>query len=315
MIAVFIFVVPAIGLSKIVDRVIAVVNEDIITQSELEGAFEPYKRRVDASYRGADKDKILAEGLNTLLNRMIDNKLISQRAKKVGINVRDEEITGAVKDLLSRRNISMEEFKKILEAEGSSIEAYQQDLKDQMTRMRLLRRELKAKIVVNDDEIRDEYIKRRQEYEGKESVRIKQIFIPLPRDAAASTTLKLKEEVQKLHKRLVEGESFDLLASQFSQGPATATGGDVGFLEKGTMLPQVDSVAFKLAKDEISEVIVSPAGFHIIKVLDKRGAGVKPIEMIREEIKAKIEEEKMEKGYESWIADLRKRSHVEIKLR
>ena len=80
------------------------------------------------------------------------------------------------------------------------------------------------------------------------------------------------------------------------------------------MLPEVDLVVFKLEKDEISQVITSPIGFHIVKVLDRRGAGIKSIGAVREEIKLKLEEEKMEKKYEEWISDLRKKSHIEIKL-
>jgi parvulin-like peptidyl-prolyl isomerase len=221
---------------------------------------------------------------------------------------------GTIKDLLRRRNISMEQFTQALEQEGSSFESYRQDMKEQMTRMRLLRRELRTKIIVSDDEIGEHYVKHRDEYEGTEAVRIKQILILLPQNADRTVTARLRTDAESIHKRLIDGESFDLLAAQFSQGPSAATGGDIGFLEKGTMLPEVDAVAFRLAKDEISGIIVSPVGFHIIKVMDRRGSGVKPIAIIREEIKAKLEEEKMEKSYEEWIVDLRKRSHVEIRL-
>jgi parvulin-like peptidyl-prolyl isomerase len=117
-----------------------------------------------------------------------------------------------------------------------------------------------------------------------------------------------------IHKRLQNGEPFDALAAQYSQEPAAAAGGDIGYIEKGSMLPVVDSVAFSLKKDEISEVIESPLGFHIIKVVDKRGAGIKPIASVREEIKTKIEQEKMDKKYEEWIKDLRSKAIIEIRL-
>jgi peptidyl-prolyl cis-trans isomerase SurA len=304
---------PASGLSTVVDRIIAVVNDDIITLSELESAFQPYQKRISDTYRGPDRDKVIADGRNMILNRMIENRLIQQRSTKTGIVVKDEEVMDTIKDLLRRRNIPMTELTKTLERDGSSLVAYKQEMKDQITRMRLLRRELKAKILVSDEEIGENYVKHRHEYEGKEAVRIKQILVLLPRDANPALQAKLQADAEGIRKRLIDGESFDLLAAQFSQGPSAATGGDIGFVEKGTMLPAVDAVAFRLAKDEISKIIVSEVGFHIIQVMDRRGAGAKPIEVVREEIKAKLEEEKMEKGYEEWIVDLRKRSHVEIK--
>lgn len=306
--------VPAAAVSEVVDRIVAVVNDDIITLSELDSSFQPYQKRIDASYKGPDKDKVIADGHSRILNRMIDNRLIEQRSKKAGIIIKDDEAMDTIQDLLRRRSIPMEEFTKTLEREGTTLEAYRQDMKEQMTRMRLLRKELKTKTLVSDEEIGEYYVKHRQEYEGKEAVRIKQILILLPKNAGRTMKIKLKADAEMIRKRLIDGESFDLLAVQFSQGPSAATGGDVGFLDKGTMLPEVDSAAFQLSKDEISEVIVSTVGFHIIKVLDKRGAGIKPIDVVREEIKAKLEEDKMEKKYEEWIAELRKKAHIEIKL-
>jgi peptidyl-prolyl cis-trans isomerase SurA len=304
---------PAPGFSVVVDRIVAVVNEDIITLSELDSVFQPYLKKIEATYKGPDKEKLAAEGRLTLLSRMVDNKLIEQRSRKAGVVVKDEEVLDTMKGLLRGKNIAIEEFAKTLEREGTSLENYQQEMKDQMIRMRLLRRELKAKILVSDEEIGEYYLKHREEYEGKEAVRIKQILILAPQDAGRRVKIKLRADAEVICKRLKDGESFDLLAVQFSQGPSAATGGDIGFLEKGAMMPEVDSVAFRLGKNEISDVIVSPIGFHIIKVLDRRGAGIKPLEVAREEIKAKLEEDKMEKKYDEWIGDLRKKAHIEIK--
>ena len=215
---------------------------------------------------------------------------------------------------MSKRSIQMDDFLKTLEREGSTFDAYKREIKEQMIRMKLLRREIKAKILVSDEEIGEFYVKHRDDYEGKEAVRIKQILILAPEKMDRKTRIQRNADAEVIRKRLKDGESFDLLSVQFSQGPSAATGGDIGFVEKGTMLPEVDLVVFKLEKDEISQVITSPIGFHIVKVLDRRGAGIKSIGAVREEIKLKLEEEKMEKKYEEWISDLRKKSHIEIKL-
>jgi parvulin-like peptidyl-prolyl isomerase len=167
---------------------------------------------------------------------------------------------------------------------------------------------------VSEEEIGDYYIKHREAYEGKEAVSIRQILILFPKNSNENIKAKLREQMNAIHKRLQNGEPFDALAARYSQEPAAATGGDIGFIEKGSMLPVVDSVAFRLKKDEISEVIESPVGFHIIKVIDKRGAGIKPIVSVREEIKFKIEQEKMDKKYEEWIKDLRSKAIIEIRL-
>ena len=180
--------------------------------------------------------------------------------------------------------------------------------------MRLLRREIKSKVAVTEDEIGEYYRNNRDAYEGKEAVRIKQILILFPKGADAKTKTKLREEMDAIHKRLLNGEQFDLVAAQYFQGSSAVTASDLGFLEKGSMLPAVEGVAFGLKKDEVSKVIESPIGLHIIQAVDRRGAGIKPIESVREEIKAKLEEEKIDKKYDDWIKELKRKSLIEIKL-
>ena len=300
--------------AEIMERIVAIVNGDIITLSELSGAFEPYKKKIDESYKAADKEKVITETRLSMLNKMIDNILIDQEAKKSGIVINDDEVTTTINDLLSNRKMKMDDLLHELAKENSSMEAYKKELKDHLLRMKFLRREIKSRLAVSEEEIGDYYIKHQEAYEGKEAVSIRQILILFPKNSNENIKAKLREQMNAIHKRLQNGEPFDALAARYSQEPAAATGGDIGFIEKGSMLPVVDSVAFRLKKDEISEVIESPVGFHIIKVIDKRGAGIKPIVSVREEIKFKIEQEKMDKKYEEWIKDLRSKAIIEIRL-
>ena len=280
------FSIPAYA--EIMERIVAVVNGDIITLSELNNAFQPYGKKIEESYKGPDKDKIIAENKLSMLNKLIDNYLIDQESKKSGIVANDDEVMATINDMLSKRNMKMDDLTYELAKENSSIEAYKKEIKDHLLRMKLLRREIKARVAISDEEIGDYYIKHREAYEGKEAVWIRQILILFPKNHDEKIKAKLRAEIDAIHKRLQDGESFEMLAVKYSQGPAAETGGDIGFIEKGSMLPAVESVAFGLKKDEISKVIESPLGFHIIKAVDKRGAGIKPIQSVREEIKSKI---------------------------
>jgi len=300
--------------AEITDRIVAIVNGDTVTLTELNTAFEPYRIKIEESYRGDDKEKFIAENRSLLLNKLIDNMLIDQEAKKSGIIIKDEEVMETINDILSRRKYKIDDLLKDLAKENSTLEAYKKDVKEHLLRMRLVRREIKSKITISEEEIGEYYRNQREAYEGKEAVRIKQILVFFPIGSDEKAKANLRAEMDTILKRLQNGESFDLLASQYSQGPAAATGGDIGFVEKGSMQSVVDSAAFSLKKDEVSGVIESELGFHIIKVIDKRGAGIKPIESVREEIKAKIEEDKLEKKYIEWIKELRKKSLIEIKL-
>lgn len=298
----------------VADRIVAVVNDEVITLSELNRAFEPYQAKLEASYTGVGREKALTEARMTLLNRLIDNLLMEQQARKAGIVIRDEEVSGTIKDLLERRKISHDDLRKVLESEGTTLEAYKKGVLDQLIRMRLVQREIKSKVAVSDEEIGEYYRKHREDYEGKDTVRIKQILLPLPKEVDPAVKEKLREDAAVIHKRLLAGEPFELLSVKYSQGPAAAAGGDIGYIEKGVVLHEVEEVAFSLPLNQISGIIESPIGFHIIQVIDRRGGGIKSIESVREEIREKIDQEKMEKKFGEWLEELRTRSHIEIKL-
>lgn len=300
--------------AEVADRIVAVVNDEVITLSELDSAFEPYQAKIEASYRGTGRDNALSDAKMGLLNRMIDNMLMEQQARKAGIVIRDEEVAGAIRDLLERRKISREDMLKALEREGTTLEAYEKGIRDQLKRIRLIQREIKSKVAVSDEEIGEYYLKHREDYEGKDMVRLKQIFIALPKGIDAGGKEQRRAEAEAIRKRLKDGEPFDLLSARYSQGPAAAAGGDIGFIEKGMILPEVEEAAFSLPLHEISEVIESPVGFHIIQVIDRRGEGIKAIETVREEIRERIDQEKMEKKFAEWLQELRTKSHIEIKL-
>jgi len=302
--------------AEVVDKIIAVVNDEIITLTEFNTAFEPYLKNIEDNYKGKDKEAIINQAKESFLKRLVDNLLIEQEAKKagMGIVIKDEEVMDVIRDMMAKKKSNMEDFKKNLAREGNSLESLKKDIRSQMMRIRLLRREIKSKVIVSDEEIGEYYNKNRQDYEGKEAVRLKQIFLAIPAKADKKTKAKIKEEAEQLRKRVLAGEPFELLAVKYSQGPGAAQGGDIGFIEKGTIIAAVDSVAFNLPMEQVSEVIESSIGFHIIKVVDKKGAGLKPIATVREEIKTKIEDEKLEKKYEEWITSVRKKSFIEIKM-
>ena len=140
-----------------------------------------------------------------------------------------------------------------------------------------------------------------------------QIFLPVPAGQGQKSREAVRAQARQLHERILKGESFEMLASQYSKEPAAAQGGDIGFMERGAMMPNVEKAAFEMPVGQVSDVIETELGFHIVMVVDKRGEGLKSASDVRNEIKAKIENEKASQKYDEWIEGIRKKSFIDIR--
>ena len=312
-----VLLISAPAAAGVADRIVAVVNGEVITLSELHRAFAPYAAHIEANYKGPDKEAFLKQNQAAFLQRMIDQMLIEQEAKKPGVGiaaVKDEEVMGMVKDMLAKNRLTMQDYLKKLAEEGKTLESAKQEIRGQMLRMRLLRREVQSRILVTDEEIGEYYDKPREDYEGREAVHIRQIFLPVPEGADSGARDRVRAEANQLRERILKGERFEVMAARYSRGPAASEGGDIGFVERGVMMPEVEKAAFSLPVGEVSEVLETEAGFLLLVVVDKKGAGLKPLPVVRDEIKAKIEDEKVNKKYDEWMAELRKKSFIDIRL-
>ena len=296
------------------DRIIAIVNDEVITLSELDDILQAYMERIDTIPQGVQRKKIVAQAREMALDKLIDDMLLTQKATKLGIIVSDEDVSRAMEGLLSDRGISVDTLRATLSQEGTSLEEYREEIRNNIIRGRLVEKEIRSKTTIHEKEIGEYYSKHRDQYEGKEATRIRQILLLKPKNCDAETAKDLRAQAELIRQRLDDGESFDLLVTEYSQGPAARSGGDLGFVEKGMMFPAVDMAVSGLTKGETSGVIETPVGFHIIRVVDKRGAGIKPLEEVRDEIVRNIGNEKTNKKYQEWLKELREQSLVEIKL-
>ncbi|HQB31441.1 MAG TPA: peptidylprolyl isomerase [Syntrophales bacterium] len=298
-----------------VDRIVAVVNNEIVTLSELDREAVPYLKRVAAEETNAGKkEAIVAQVRQKVLDDMIEKILIAQEAARLGITVVDAEVEKMLADTMKQRELSREQVRRMLEKEGLTVEEYKKGIRAHILKLKFMAREIKPKVVVTTDEIGDYYSKHKEMYEGKEAVRILQILLIAPPKMDSAKREALRAEAEDILRLLKSGAPFPELALRRSQGPAASTGGDLGYVEKGVMLPEVEKAAFSLRNGETSGVIETRVGFHILRVVDRRGAGLKPVEEVREEIWDRIGGEKMEKRYREWLDEQRKKAHIDVRL-
>jgi len=298
---------------EIVDRVIAVVNDDVITQYELENTVELILKRYGQDIPPGERDRIAAEARKALLDRLIADLLLRQEAKRLGITVRDEEVNLTIQESLNRRKMSVEDLQQALIKEGSSYEKYRESTRNDLIKMRIMQREIRPRVSVTNDEIGAFYQEHRDEYEGKLRVRLLMIALPVPNNSSPAVKEEQRIKAHTVLQRIRAGEPFEALANEFATGPAR-TGGDIGYVEKGSMSPAIEEVAFGLKPGEISDVIETPQGFYIIRALDRRGGGSLTVKATREDVEERIYREKMEKKFAEWMVEKRQKAHIEIRL-
>lgn len=296
------------------DRIVAIVNDEVITLSELDATLQSFMKRIENISEGAERDKIVSQTRMAALDRLINNMLFEQKAAKMGIVVKDKDVDKALKNMLEEKHMSFEKFLEALANEGGAIDDYKKEIRRSIISGRIIDKEIRPGITISEEEVGAYYLKHRDDYEGKEASRIQQILILKPKDADENTRAELRSKTEAILQKLESGEPFEVMVSVYSQGPAAKSGGDLGFVEGGMMFPAVDKVVSELKKGETSKVIESPVGFHIIRIIDKRGAGIKPVEEVREEIVSSIGNEKIRKKFQEWMKELREKSLVEIKL-
>jgi len=296
------------------DGIAAVVNGDVITLTELENALGPVVERIKNDTTVIDKDTLMSEAQHMVLNRLIDRLCLYQEATRLSIDVSDEDVENTIQAILTEKNVSYENLTEYFAERNVTLEQYKREIRDRLLKKEIIIQEIRNKVTVSDEEIGAFYAEHKDEYEGKERVRLQQILIVKPRDENAEGTRAKRIKAARLHQMLRQGTSFLMLAEKYSEGPAAASGGDLGFVEKGMMHSSVDSVAFKLGIGAISPVLESPIGFHIIRVLDKRGTGLKTLAEVRDEIVSVIIEGKVQNKFAVWLEMVREKSLIDIRI-
>jgi peptidyl-prolyl cis-trans isomerase SurA len=312
LVAVFVLAFAAVSRGAVLlDRVVAVVNQEVITWSELykdmESDASPQLREMNA----AERLKVFKENEASFLDTLINFKLQVQEAKHLGIGVSDEEVREAIDGIKKKYGMTDSVFKESLKKEGFTYDEYVNRLRDQIIVGKVVNQQIRSKILITDAEVK-KYLddEKKLNADTAEGYRISQIFFSKPTgdEGKAEVEKKAAEVMEKLKK----GESFEDLARTYSQDPSASVGGDLGFIKKGQLMKEFSEAVAKLKPGEVSRPFWSERGLHIIKLNGVTGA--RSEHELMEEARKKLSEKIFERRYSSWVKSLRENSFVEIRL-
>jgi peptidyl-prolyl cis-trans isomerase SurA len=292
--------------AEMVSRIAAVVNDDIITTLQLD-------ERIVAELGAESAANIAAPERLIILDTMVQEALVEQRVKQLGMTVGDEEVERAIQDVERQNNIDRDQLELALKTQGLTMESYRTKLRRQLLEFKLVGREIRDKIEVTNQETRNYYREHIEEYREAPFQLLSRISFNMPANAAADQLSALRALSQEALLRLRAGEDFDQVLAAY-QGDKGAEGGPMGQFGKDELTDPFASAVAGLMPGQYSEVIDTPQGLHILR-LDEMNAGKVPdFETVKEQISQLLIEEKRKVAIDGWVDNMKKDAHIEIKL-
>lgn len=291
------------AIEAVVDRLVAVVNDELITASEVvaeEHLGVDLLAEVLPSSRPADGLLSFDQGLQ----RLIDRRILLQEARAMGVGVSEQEAASAVESLIDQGRLPPETHRST---------ALTDRVRDELTVLKLINREVRSKLVVSSEDIEAYYRTYPGRFTSPVQFRISQIVFRAPDGTDADTLGRKRQEAETLRDELAHGADFAALAKRHSDGPEAAKGGDLGVFRPGELLPAIDRAVASMEEGAVSPVLTTPIGFHLIKLTEKRAGRVKPLEDVRNEIEDLVYQEQTAERYRRWLRQLRQRAHIDVK--
>jgi peptidyl-prolyl cis-trans isomerase SurA len=251
-----------------VDRIVAVVNDEVITQNDLGERVALVVRQLQRQGGQLPPADALSR---QILERMINDLLQVQLAKETGIKVDDLTLDRTIERIAQENNLSMPEFRSALEKDGIKYPRFREDIRSEILLARLREREVENGIVVTDAEVETELAREAREKSGDSEFRIAHVLVMVPPQASPEQIEQRRRKAVQALSELRRGASFPQIAAQYSDAPDALQGGNLGWRASGRLPALFLEALERLQPEDVSDILRSPNGFHIVKLLEKRG--------------------------------------------
>ena len=299
--------------SEVVDRIVAIVNDDIIVLSELNEKLKPYTDRiVKMGYPPEKEKKMMYKVRDDIINTMVDQKLTDQEVRKFGIIIDDEEVLNAIERVKQKNALTEEQMLADLARQGMTLETLKKNIRDQMLRARLVNVAVRSKIVITREDARAYFDSHPEEFQGERKMHLWHIMTNTPKFAFESEIKAGREQMEKVQTRLGAGESFTVIAREISAAKGPLVANDIGLFRFGVLSPELQAAVGDLKEGEYTGLLETANGFQIFYVHKIEAGAGKQFDEVLADIQQKMFNELVDKRFEKWLDDLRKNSHIQI---
>lgn len=291
---------PAFGAMQLEDRIVAVVNADLIMLSDVKRELAPEQERIRRQYRGDELAQRLQMAEYMALTKMIERRLQLQEAKAKNVDVSDQEVKQAIQQM-------KQQGETVDEKDPLSLST----VRDQLTLLKVVDREVRSSVMVGDAEMKRYYKEHLDRFALPEEYTLSQILIqPRSADSAAEAL----EKARIVAAELKRGKKFEDAALRYSDGPNASRGGRIGLVRQGELLPAIERAIASLPPGGISDLVETPEGYHIVRVDEKTPRQFRPFEEVKFEIQSLVFQQKSEDVFQSWLVELKNKAYIEIKF-
>lgn len=299
--------------SEIVDRIVAVVNNEIITLYDLNRAFAPYVNNIKAlNYTPEKERQTLFKVRQDILEQLINSMLADQQVKRDKITVTQKEINATIERFKESRQLTDEQLRQGLESQGLTMEEYRKEIEEQILRSKLVNREVKAKIVITKEDIKEYYESHREKYAEEKKYYLWNVYIKVASDSSSIEKSNARSQIEAAALKLKQGQSFVSLVDELNKSSFAVRGSDLGFYRLEELSEQLRQVVKDMAAGEFSAVLHTNFGYQIIYVQKIEQSQAKPLEAVESEIEELLYKEFVDNKYLEWLDQLRTRSHIRI---
>ncbi|HGY12010.1 MAG TPA: parvulin peptidyl-prolyl isomerase [Desulfobacterales bacterium] len=289
--------------AEVIDRIVAIVNNDIVTLVQLRKETAPYVKKIGTSGLSDEKKKQAMQDIDKkILTALVDQSLTQQEAQKYHINVSDTDIDNAVENVKKNKSLSDKEFESALAQEGLTLEGYRENIKKQILQARIINHAVKSKVVITPSDILKEYQANMDKYSGKKKYHLRNIL------------MDNEDKIKEIKKKLDMNKEFIPLAKEYSIASNASDGGDLGIFDISNFSKNIKDSLSKLSKGQFTDVISTAQGFQIFYIEDIVLDGAKTLEQAQDEIYENLYRELSEEKFKTWLESLKKKAHIKIML-
>ena len=303
---------PVVARAEVLDRIVAVVNNDIILYSELQEQVKMVKQGSPRLNDLSSQQEAQLE--RQVLQQMIQEKLTEQQVKKLNIKETDQDVDHALANIQQENGLTSKQLDYMLHQQGKSMQDFRDSIRKDMERARLIERVFKSKTVITEQQV-DQYLRSSAGSEAQSRLHLALIFLPIKDGASSDQVDKMKTLAETIHEQLEGGADFAGLAKKYSQGPAAQEGGDIGYIPANEMAPPIAKATQGLNADGITDPIKTSQGYYIVKVLDvQREQGSTDNTKARERARRELMQKAVNKEFKAWMKNLEAQSFIQINL-